>query len=118
MGCHAIGKLVSVGKPTSNGVMTSGNATSFLYQTGAQAIVSALPDLLGPVQVQLLDLLSLVLARRPHRDSLSQAQLHALSQALLLGAPLALVGVLNKTLNAVPDCKQQTSCSDVLCGWC
>ncbi len=52
----------------------------------AQAIVGALPDLLGPVQVQLLDLLSLVLARRPHRDSLSQAQLHALSQALLLGA--------------------------------
>jgi len=48
--------------------------------------VGALPDLLGPVQVQLLDLLSLVLARRPHRDSLSQAQLHALSQALLLGA--------------------------------
>ena len=51
--------------------------------------MSALPDLLGPVQVQLLDLLSLVLARRPHRDSLSQAQLHALSQALLLGAPLS-----------------------------
>ena len=45
------------------------------------------------MQVQLLDLLSLVLARRPHRDSLSQAQLHALSQALLLGAPLASTGI-------------------------
>ena len=74
--------------------------------------MSALPDLLGPVQVQLLDLLSLVLARRPHRDSLSQAQLHALSQALLLGAPLGSIAY-HAHAHAMPDCKQQTSSSNV-----
>ena len=47
----------------------------------------ALPALLPAIQVQLLDLLSLVIARRPHRDGLPAAQLHALSQALLVGAP-------------------------------
>ena len=48
----------------------------------------ALPELLDPIQVQLLDLVSLVLARRPHRDGLSQAHINALHQALAHGEHL------------------------------
>ena len=51
-----------------------------------QEIVEALPELLGAIQGQLLDLVSLVLARRPHRDSLSQPHINALHAALQHGA--------------------------------
>lgn len=52
-----------------------------------QEIVAALPELLGAIQGQLLDLLSLVLARRPHRDNISALHLNALHQAVTHGAP-------------------------------
>ena len=55
-----------------------------------QETVVALPELLDPIQVQLLDLVSLVLARRPHRDGLSQAHINALHQALAHGESPAL----------------------------
>ncbi|KAK9806315.1 hypothetical protein WJX72_010074 [[Myrmecia] bisecta] len=50
-----------------------------------KAIVNSLPELLSEVQIQLLDLLSLVLARRPYSESRSAGSLNQLSQALLLG---------------------------------
>ena len=50
-----------------------------------QEIVAALPELLGLIQGQLLDLLSLVLARRPHREGLPQLHLNALHQAVAHG---------------------------------
>ena len=51
-----------------------------------QDIVVALPELLGTVQGQLLDLISLLLARRPHKDTLSHLHLNALHQAIMHGA--------------------------------
>lgn len=57
------------------------------YYCTVQEIVSALPELLGPIQGQLLDLLSLVLARRPHRENLPQLHLNALHHAIAHGAP-------------------------------
>ena len=53
--------------------------------------MEALPELLGPTQGQLLDLVSLVLARRPHRDGLSQLYIGALHQSIQHGLPHALM---------------------------
>ncbi|BDA44527.1 Serine/threonine-protein kinase TOR [Coccomyxa sp. Obi] len=50
-----------------------------------QEIVVALPELLGPIQAQLLDLVSVVLAGRPLRDNLPQPLLQALHQAVAHG---------------------------------
>ena len=52
-----------------------------------QAVVAALPDLTETVQVQLLDLLALVLTRKPYRTSLSSSSLSALREAMQLGEP-------------------------------
>lgn len=46
------------------------------------AIAEALPELLEDVQNQLLDLLSLVLARRPFSPATPQSKFHALGAAL------------------------------------
>ena len=45
----------------------------------------ALPELLGPIQAQLLDLVSVVLAGRPLRDNLLPPLLQALHQAVQHG---------------------------------
>ena len=45
----------------------------------------ALPELLGPIQAQLLDLVSVVLAGRPLRDNLPPPLLQALHQAVQHG---------------------------------
>lgn len=50
-----------------------------------QAVVAALPDLTETVQVQLLDLLALVLTRKPYRTTLSSGSLSALREAMQLG---------------------------------
>ncbi len=50
-----------------------------------QAVVAALPGLTETVQVQLLDLLALVLTRKPYRTSLSSGSLSALREAMQLG---------------------------------
>ena len=50
-----------------------------------QAVVAALPDLTETVQLQLLDLLALVLTRKPYRTSLSSGALSALREAMQLG---------------------------------
>lgn len=50
-----------------------------------QEIVVALPELLGPIQAQLLDLVSVVLAGRPLRDNLPPPLLQALHQAVQYG---------------------------------
>ena len=55
----------------------------------AQEIVVALPELLGPIQAQLLDLVSVVLAGRSLRDSLPQPLLQALHLAVQHGKPAA-----------------------------
>ena len=47
--------------------------------------MAALPDLTETVQVQLLDLLALVLTRKPYRTSLSSGSLSALREAMQLG---------------------------------
>lgn len=51
----------------------------------AQEIVVALPELLGPIQAQLLDLVSVVLAGRPLRDNLPPPLMQALHQAVAHG---------------------------------
>ena len=50
-----------------------------------QGIVEALPELLGTIQAQLLDLLSLVLAGRPYRDSMHPSHLAAYHAAVTHG---------------------------------
>ena len=57
--------------------------------TCAQELVAALPELLGHIQGQLLDLLSLVLARRLYREGLPQLHLNALHQAVAHGQHLS-----------------------------
>ena len=50
-----------------------------------QGIVEAIPELLGTIQAQLLDLLSLVLAGRPYRDSMHPPHLAAYHAAVTHG---------------------------------
>ena len=50
-----------------------------------QGIVEALPELLGTIQAQLLDLLSLVLAGRPYRDTIHPSHLAAYHAAVTHG---------------------------------
>ena len=50
-----------------------------------QGIVEAIPELLGTIQAQLLDLLSLVLAGRPYRDSMHPSHLAAYHAAVTHG---------------------------------
>lgn len=50
-----------------------------------QGIVEALPELLGTIQAQLLDLLSLVLAGRPYRESIHPSHLTAYHAAVTHG---------------------------------
>lgn len=53
--------------------------------TCVQGIVEALPELLGTIQAQLLDLLSLVLAGRPYRESIHPSHLTAYHSAVTHG---------------------------------
>ena len=47
--------------------------------------MKALPELVESVQVQLLDLLALVLTRKPYRSSLSSSTLSVLREAIQFG---------------------------------
>ena len=68
-----------------NTVARLGDLSQRLSACCMQAVVAALPDLTETVQVQLLDLLALVLTRKPYRASLSSGSLSALRDAMQLG---------------------------------